>query len=59
MKKRIVSHGVTHEEISIAMKQFLSKGGQIRVLPKQEMRVVNVIGADKWDAYESLMDLSF
>lgn len=48
---------ITHEDVQKAIKQYVSKGGQIKVLPSQKVMSVNVIGADKWDAYESLTDI--
>lgn len=52
-------HELSHEDIQAAMDSFLKKGGKIEVLPNQKAVTLKVIGGEKWDAYESLQDLSF
>jgi len=49
---------ITHEDIDDAMEQFLDKGGHISVLPQQKVTTIKVIGAEKWDVYESIRDLT-
>ncbi|MBF0287008.1 MAG: hypothetical protein HQM14_04260 [SAR324 cluster bacterium] len=48
---------ITREEIQASMKQFLEEGKQIKVLPPQEELNRSVIGEEKWDSYESLVDI--
>ncbi len=59
MRKRAVLQEMTHEELATEMERFLAKGGKIKLLPKQQSGNISVIGAEKWDAYESLSDLNF
>ena len=59
MRKRSnASHPITHMEIERAMMSYLKRGGTISVLPQQKITAINVIGSPKWDAYESIQDLS-
>lgn len=48
---------ITQADVSSALAQFLNQGGVIKQLPAQEFRVAGTVGADKYEAYETLNDL--
>lgn len=58
MKRAGPKKQVTHDDVELAVKAFLAKGGKIQTLPKQNFTTSNYIGGEKYDAYESLSDIS-
>lgn len=49
---------ITKDEITAALQRFIKNGGVIHHLPDQEYRMAQTIGDEKYDAYESMSDLS-
>lgn len=49
---------ISQEEVSVAIQQFLSKGGLIERLPIQENKNSKVIGEEKYEIYESFANLA-
>lgn len=49
---------VTQDEISAALQRFIKDGGVIHHLPDQEYSEAKTVGDDKYQAYESLSNLS-
>lgn len=54
MRQRILGEKVTHQDVRKALQKFLDEGGMIVQLPEQQSDQQVVIGADKYDEYESL-----
>ncbi|MBF0288682.1 MAG: hypothetical protein HQM14_12760 [SAR324 cluster bacterium] len=48
---------ITREAIQASTKRFLSEGKKITVLPPQQETSHSYIGGEKWNSYESLLDL--
>ena len=55
--KRKATQEITQHDVSAALARFLKDGGIIKKLPAQRFHVVGTVGAEKYDAYESLADL--
>ncbi|MBT22572.1 hypothetical protein CMK17_21930 [Candidatus Poribacteria bacterium] len=53
------SKKITREEIQKALKEYLNKGGQIKVLPSQKVYVSQYIGAEKYQSYENVHNLLY
>ncbi len=58
MKQKAKQQPVTQDQVSAALARFLNEGGMIQRLPDQQHRETGSVGAEKYDAYESLADLS-
>ncbi|MGK5095103.1 hypothetical protein WDW89_24225 [Deltaproteobacteria bacterium TL4] len=57
MTARIIKVNNDDIDLNTAMNSFLKKGGKITVLPPQVAVNRTVIGAEQWEAYESIDDL--
>ena len=55
MKKKTM---ITPQEIAVALRQFISRGGVIHHLPDQKYQIAKMIGDEKYQVYESISDLS-
>lgn len=49
---------VSHADVSAAITRFLKGGGMIKKLPEQKAMTTGTVGADKYEAFETLSDLS-
>lgn len=49
---------VSHSDVSAAIARFLKDGGMIKKLPEQKAMTSGTVGADKYEAFETLSDLS-
>ena len=47
----------SHTEIQDAMKEFLSKGKKVKMLPPQKATSHQTIGGYNWGPYESIDDI--
>ncbi|MBF0287164.1 MAG: hypothetical protein HQM14_05040 [SAR324 cluster bacterium] len=59
MQSHCVKKNINHEFIEASIKNFLEKGGQIRILPPQKHQTRTVIMGNEWGAYEALGELSY
>lgn len=55
---RKASMQVSHADVSAAMARFLKQGGMIKQLPAQKALLSGTVGADKYEVFETLNDLS-
>ena len=55
--KRKTKQAITQDEVSAALAQFLRHGGIIKKLPDQTYQATGRVGADKYEAFETLTDL--
>ena len=57
MKAQKIRNHVSHRQVSMAVRQFLQRGGIIVKLPEQKNQEKPVVGGEKYQNYESLTSI--
>ena len=56
--RKPLSSEVSRKEVEKAMRQFIAKGGEVKVLSPEQLVSRKVVRGDQWEAYEPLENLA-